>query len=55
MTDANRCEKKDQVLKTYTYCLAELSIKCLFIHMLWLVTFWLAFEWYTHMLHMVNM
>ena len=30
-TDANRPEKKDQVLKPYVYCMAKLSIKHLFI------------------------
>ena len=33
-TDANRPEKKDEVLKTYytyVYCLAKLSMKYLFI------------------------
>ena len=36
-TDVNRLKKKDEVLKTYVYCMAKLSIKHLFL--LWLVAY----------------
>ena len=53
-TDANRPEKKDQVLIAYVYCMVKLSIKHLFIYCGY-SNIWLALEFYTHMLRLTLM